>query len=149
MLWKALAPIDFAVSFVDLIAMSFSFLQPKKACLPILDALAGSVSFPKAVQLAKAFVPMDSTFFPMVMDFSFLHPLKAFDAMAVTLYFTPEIVTVAGIETFTAILSSGLTYSTAFPCLLTLYFAFVLESVSIVPFLGAVTLRFMRKLQGL
>ena len=147
--WKAFAPMDFAVSLVDWMVMSFSLLQLAKACLPILDALAGRVSFPKAVQLAKAFVPMDSTFFPMVTAFSFLHPLRAFDAMAVTLYFTPEIVTVAGMETFVTFLSLGLRYSTDFPCLVTLYLAFVLESVSVVPFLGAVTLSLIRKVQAL
>jgi hypothetical protein len=73
---KTFLPRVFDVSFVERMVTDFKFLHPQKALFPIF-----------------------LTLLPIVTFLSFLLFLKAFAAMEVTLYVTPEIFTVAGIDT--------------------------------------------------
>ena len=60
------------------------------------------------LQPAKAFLPMVLTFLPMVTDLSFLLPLKALAAMAVTFTFCPLTLIVSGTLTVAALFAGFL-----------------------------------------
>lgn len=105
---NALLPVFLAVSFLDLITMLFSLLQPLKAFLPICFTL----------------VPIES--------FSnFLLPFKAFFAIEVTLYLLPENFIDAGIIIFFTFFLTPVNFTDLMPVTdVTVYFKLLTTNLS-------------------